>query len=133
MVVAEPRLLAEVGTLAGHLEVQPLENLILLWGRIVGKRVALVVGLDYVLEDCPGLHRPALAVRQFFRRECGAHLAENDASVRIFNSWYTAIWVEANVWLILEIRKLHELGFVRQTELLKQNRNLPRVRPLHVK
>lgn len=56
-----------------------------------------------------------------------AYLCENDTGVGVFNGGYAAVGVQADVWFLLQVAKVHEGGLVGDTELLKEDGNLPGV------
>lgn len=89
----------------------PLLLVVLLWRLGVAEGVALVVGVDEVVDD-------------------GAGLPESDSSVGIFNGWHSAVDVDIDEWLLLQDRHVHVLGLVGNFELLEDDGDLPWVRAL---
>lgn len=64
--------------------------------------------------------------------ECGigscnelTYLPQLDASVRVLNCRHTAVRVDGLEWLLLKIAEVHDLGLVRNIELLKNDGDLP--------
>lgn len=53
------------------------------------------------------------------------HFSHSDTGVWVLDSGNAAVGVEADQWLFLDIRILHELGLVRDTELFKDDGDLP--------
>jgi hypothetical protein len=89
--IGEPAVLAVIWALAGHLEVEVLLLEVALRERLgaVANLVLLVVRLDQVLDDGPGLP------------QC-------DASVGVLDGWYTPIWVDADEWLLLNLGNVYK-------------------------
>lgn len=61
--------------------------------------------------------------------EMMTYFSENDTGVWVFNGGYTAVGVQADVWFLLQVGKVHKVGLVGNTKLLEEDGNLPRVGP----
>lgn len=117
--VGEPGLLSEVGALARHLEVQPLQLGVL--GRAAG-RVQLVVDVvlvDEVLQDGAGLGGKISGVTG--RGEGGTNFSQRDACVGVLDGGDSAVGVEADEGLFLQHGIAANLGLVGEAELFEEN------------
>lgn len=109
MELGEPHGLAEVWALAGHLEVEPLFGIEVFGGTgSEADGVLFIVCLDQVLHD-------------------GTRLPQVDSSVGVLNGGDTAVGVDLLERLLLHLRELEELGFVRKAEFLEDGHHLPGV------
>jgi len=106
----EPSTLPVHGALSRHLEVGP--RLLLPLRRAAGVKqaalVRLVVGLEEILDD-------------------GSAFPHFHSGVGVFDSGYTTVGVDGLERLLLEVGELHELGLVREVELVEEDGDLPRV------
>lgn len=106
MKVLEPAALAEVRALAAHLEVQPLVAEVAFLQRGVRDVVSGgVVLLGQVLVD-------------------GARFPERQARVRVLDGRHSAVWVDVDEGLLLDVVETERLDLIIEAQLLKNEDRL---------
>ena len=115
--VSEPGFLAEVGSLAAHLEVRPALLLVLLRELGVAQAVVLVVGVEQIFNNSARLEKSAI-VYLVTLTESTIYLPQRNIGIWVFDRWYTTIWIDAFVWFLLQNAEVHPLRLVRNAKLL---------------
>lgn len=79
--------------LAGHLEIQPLLHIEMIWPFSTPKLLRLVIRLHQIFIDSGGL-------------------PEDHVCVRIFDSWHPSVRIDVDVRLLMNLVELHPSVFV---------------------
>ena len=112
--VDEPTCLAIVRTLTRHLKMQPCLCLILAIGILEVNFVVRVVVVKKILD---------------YR----TRLDKRDSIVWVLNRGQATVWVELDIWFFLDVGKVDKSSFTGNSQLLKDDSDLPRVGAIRVR
>lgn len=84
-----------------------------LFTALVPQRIALIVRLEQILDNCTAL-------------------PEIEPGIRVLNRRHAAIGIHAHEGVLFQIRKVHQLRLVRDAELLENDGDFPWVGPTGV-
>lgn len=111
VVQREPGALAKVRPLAGHLQVEPAELLVLFLAAWVAQFAVIVEAFGNVLEDC-------------------TRLEDGDFVVGVVESWDAPVGVDTHEAWLLDLVEVKEYLRVGYPKLGQVEGHFPRIRPL---